>query len=254
MQYHLDTIPLWEVMQGHCQCPFCALQSQSERQEVQCALGEKVMEPASRIRFNELGICAKHHCQLLEQNNRLGHALLTDSHCRELLPKLDHLSSLAQKGRKGISPPWSGSGSSPMDTLLKQLEQCTVSCVICDSVNTHMDRYFHTFLHLWKTDVHFKTLWEASQGACMPHTIELLRKAKKSLHGSRQQELASSALALLKASMTREEEELAFFTQQFDYRNHGRPWGDSKNALERTVKRLRGGFDQETYTEGQNEA
>ena len=33
---------------------------------------------------------------------------------------------------------------------------------------------------------------------------------------------------------------MEWFTLKFDYRNQDKPWGNSKNALERTVNRLRG--------------
>ena len=209
MQYHLDTIPLWEVMERRAQCPFCALYHKNERSEVERALGGSVMEPASRIRVNERGICAEHHSQLLAQNNRLGHALLTASHCKELLKKLNRLPNGA---RAGLSSLWGNGGSLGQDKLPEQLRAFSEGCVICDTLASHMGRYYYTFLHLWENDGKFKALWEASPGACMPHACDLLDSAGKHLPASRQRELSASVLALLKKTLAREEKDLEYFT------------------------------------------
>lgn len=37
-----------------------------------------------------------------------------------------------------------------------------------------------------------------------------------------------------------DEKDLEWFTLKFDYRNQQKPWGNSRDALERTVNRLRG--------------
>ena len=38
----------------------------------------------------------------------------------------------------------------------------------------------------------------------------------------------------------RMEKDIEWFTLKFDYRNQDKPWGDSKDAVERTVNKLRG--------------
>ncbi len=235
MQYHLDTIPLWEVLEQHAECPFCALYHHLEETEVQRALGGSVMEPDVRVQVNKRGFCATHHRQLLAQNNRLGHALLTDSHMKELLKKTCSLSPAGW-------PP-----KAHLDALIEKLQALSSGCVLCDALALHMNRYYATFLHLWKTDKKFQALWDASHGACMPHGAELLRHAQKHLSLKKQQVLAGSVLALLNARLTQDEKDLEYFTTQFDYRNQNRPWGDSKTALERSLRRLRGGFAEEHF-------
>ena len=99
MIYHLDTIPVWEAMEKETPCPFCSLYERMEQQEVERSLGGSVMEPDTRIRVNETGICARHHQQLFGMQNRLGHALLTDSHSKELLK-----SWTSWKSRRTVCP------------------------------------------------------------------------------------------------------------------------------------------------------
>ena len=235
MQYHLDTIPVWEAMETHSGCPICTLLKKAEQMEIERSLGGSVMEPAVRIRVNELGICQNHHQQLFLQKNKLGHALLTDSHTKELLGKLDKLAPVG-----GARSFFGKAASSPAAKLAQELDALTQSCIVCESIQTHMNRYLYTFLHLWKKDSRFKAAWERSKGVCIPHAVVLLRQAQKQLSATQQKDFADSLLTLLKASLAEDEKDLEWFTLKFDYRNQDKPWGNSKNALERSVNRLRG--------------
>ncbi len=239
MQYHLDTIPVWEAMETPCGCVMCRLSQKTEQLEIERSLGGSVMEPASRIRVNERGICQKHHRQLYEQKNRLGHALLTDSHTKECLSKLSKLTPAASGG-SGLRGLFSGSSDSPAQKLAEALEVMTGSCVICDALSQHMSRYLYTFLHLWKTDAKFKAAWDASQGVCLVHGAALLRQCPNHLSAAQQKEFAASLLMLVRNALEQEEKDLEWFTLKFDYRNQDKPWGNSKTALERTINRLRG--------------
>ncbi|MCI6377320.1 MAG: DUF6062 family protein [Clostridiales bacterium] len=233
MQYHLDTIPVWEVMEKETACPLCELYGRCELDEIDRSLGGSVMEPDARIRVNERGICQKHHKQLFLQKNRLGHALLTDSHTKELLKKIDSIK--LPEERRGLFPPKDG-----LSALIETLKGLNAPCVICENIQTHMERYLYTFIHLWKTDQGFRAKWEASQGVCLPHAAELLAHAQRHLNAASQRAFAQTLLTLVKSSLAQDEKDLEWFTLKFDYRNHDKPWGNSRNALQRTINRLRG--------------
>ncbi len=238
MQYHLETIPVWEAMEKDSQCPLCALYRKCEETEIDRSLGGSVMEPDARIRVNERGICDKHHQMLFLMQNRLGHALLVDSHSKELLKKLDEMDKIASAStaKKGLFGPKTDSCS----LLADELEKLSSTCVVCEDIESHMKRYLYTFLHLWKNDTAFRKKWDESKGVCIPHAVELLRFAQKQLHGANQQAFCQSLLGLLKTNLAQDEKDLEWFTLKFDYRNQSKPWGNSKNALERTINRLRG--------------
>lgn len=236
MQYHLDTIPVWEVMEADCECPMCELYARQEAKEIERSLGGSVMEPDVRVQVNELGICAKHHEQLFMMQNRLGHALLTDSHTKELLQKLNKLKALVPQGGRGLFAKKDGG----LDALQAALDKPASSCVICEGLNGHMERYYRTFLHLWKTDKAFRERWEASKGVCVPHASELIRQANAHLSADKRSEFAASVISILYKELEQDEKDLEWFTLKFDYRNHDKPWGNSRNALERTINRLRG--------------
>lgn len=236
MIYHLDTIPVWEAMEKETPCPFCALYERMEQQEVERSLGGSVMEPDTRIRVNETGICARHHQQLFGMQNRLGHALLTDSHSKELLKKLEKLEKQAENlPKRGLF-----SKRTEEDELAAALRALSSGCVICEGIDSHMKRYLYTFVHLWKTDAAFVKKWEASNGLCLPHAADLLEMASQSLSGEKYRQFAFSVLSGVRGALETDEKDLEWFTLKFDYRNQSKPWGNSRNALERTANRLRG--------------
>lgn len=237
MQYHLDTIPVWDALRLGGPCPLCALHFAEEQREVERTLGGAVMEPDERIRVNRTGICAAHHRQLSAQSNKLGHSLLMDSHTLEVLPRLEKAQKSLGGGKGGLFRPANAGG---LDKAIALLDEMSGSCVICDELEVHMARYLYTYTQLWKTDVKFREEWNRSQGVCLPHAADLLRAAQRHLGAADQAEFASSVLSLTHKALEEDEQDLKWFTLKFDYRNQDKPWGNSKNALERTVNRLRG--------------
>lgn len=237
MQYHIDTIPVWEAMEKESDCPLCALYRKCEEAEIERSLGGSVMEPDTRIRVNERGMCPKHQQQLFEMQNRLGHALLVDSHTKEVLKKLECLSRQlpSESAKHGLF-----GGKIDLSSLIDGLNELCGPCVICESIGQHMQRYLHTFIHLWKTDSAFRKKWNESKGSCLPHAAELLTQAQKCLNAAQQSAFARELFSLLQENLARDEKDLEWFTLKFDYRNQSKPWGNSRNALERTINRLRG--------------
>lgn len=235
MNYHLDTIPVWEAVEQKSACCICLLQQKCETDELDRALGGSVMEPDERIRVNEKGICARHHAQLFEAKNRLGHALMTDTHSIEMVQKLHKL-------KDGLSPSGRFFGKkTALDGAVQQLHSMNTSCVICEEIEQHMKRYLFTFIHLWKKDAKFPSAVQAG-GLCLPHCEDLLKMAQESLSEAEQIRFAHFVLELVLRDLEQNEQDLKWFTLKFDYRNQDKPWGNSKDALERTITQLRGRF------------
>ena len=102
-----------------------------------------------------------------------------------------------------------------------------------------MQRYLYTLVYLWKTDSRFKEKFTESNGLCIPHAADLIEAAAGQLGAGEHGEFTEACFALLINPLTEDEKDLHWFTQKFDYKNQNMPWGNSKNALERTVNRLR---------------
>ncbi len=248
MRYHIDTIPVWDAMKLLGECPLCAIRRKNEIYEAQRFLGGSVMEPDTRILVNDKGFCAHHQTMLMKESNRLGHALMLHTHLCKTEEKLNKLYEKAINASKeiastGVIRRMAGKTGAPKDVIASvcdQIDKIDASCVICDSLNENMERYAASFLHLWNTDNEFRKAFLKCKGVCLPDFSLLLRLSVEVLPARVQAEFAQELIQVQTDNLKRLEDEIQFFTLQFDYRNHDRPWGDTKDAVERTTNKLQG--------------
>jgi len=224
MRYHIDTIPVWDAYKQAGECPLCDLRSASEQSYLESFLGASVMEPAVRIEVNEKGFCQRHFAQMLSMKNRLGLALMTHTHLKETMASLTPAASKngGHLRRKKAVPETSG------------------TCVLCDRLTNTMNRYLYTALYLWARDTDFRKAFNASKGLCLPHYRSLAAMALEALPAADAQAFLKALESLQQENIARIEKELEWFTLKFDYRNADKPWGSSKDALERAIRKLRG--------------
>lgn len=225
MRYHIDTIPVWDAYRQRGECPLCDLSKDCEQSYLESFLGASVMEPAVRIEVNQKGFCAPHLAQMIQKKNKLGLALMMHTHLKERMQTVE-------------VPPARGSGLFRKKTAPAAIPEET--CILCDRLASTMDRYVYTVLHLWKTDQEFASELERSKGHCMPHHQKLLAMAAREFGADMGDAFAKMLIQLQKENMDRIEKELEWFTLKFDYRNTDKPWGESKDAVERAINKLRG--------------
>ncbi len=247
MQYHIDTIPVWDAVKLDGECPLCALYRKNEQMDVQRFLGASVMEPDTRIRVNAKGFCPKHLSQMFAEKNRLGLALMLDTHMQETRRAVD---SILVKAKEGAAAASGGPAlkrmfrksdvSSSLKSAAKSILEATSGCVICDSLQTHMDRYAYTMLYLWERDKDFRQAFSSSKGVCLPHGARLLAMAEEFLPAKELASFVETLSGLITQSLDRINQEVHWFTLKFDYRNQDKPWGDAKDSVERAANKLRG--------------
>ncbi len=245
MRYHIDTIPVWDALKQGSECLLCALRRQTELKLLERSLGASVMSPDVRIHVNQAGFCRHHQAMLYDfpDGNRLGHALMMLSHLQTVLPKVEK--ALFRGDKPGGKNP-SGSlrflprkaAQSPRPP--ESLAGLSSRCVICDELDRQSERQAASLLHLWKTEAAFREAFSQSKGLCVPDMARMLSMAPEMLGGETLASFTSSLATLLKNSLNGLEQDLSWYTQKFDYRNADKPWGNSKDALERTVNKLRG--------------
>jgi hypothetical protein len=247
LQYHIDTIPVWDAVKLNSECPLCALKRRNELMDIQRFLGASVMEPDSRIRVNLKGFCGNHLKMLFAQKNRLGLALMLHTHMKETENTVESILSKAkeagkQTGGMAFRRMFKGNGSSltPLQEAAKSLEETSSACVLCDSVKEHMNRYAYTMLYLWERDKDFRKAFSESKGVCIPHGAQLLSIAEESLPSKEIDSFTETLSNLITSSMKRIEQEVEWFTLKFDYRNQDKSWGTSRDAVERACNKLRG--------------
>ena len=247
MKYHIDTIPVWDAVKAQAGCPLCMLRVKVEQQDVERFLGGSVMEPDVRVRVNEKGFCSRHHQLLYAQRNRLGHALMVQSHLDVKEKELDKAFDRIEKAAKALSEApltkritGNRDAKAEFSAAGKALQSCLDTCIICESIKNNMTRYIHTFLHLFKTDTAFRKAFEQGAGLCIPHVAAALETAAEVLSPSETQDLIQLMRRMHTQTVHKMQTDIDGFTKKFDYRNADKPWGDSKGSLERTVNYLKG--------------
>ncbi|MEG0230194.1 MAG: DUF6062 family protein, partial [Oscillospiraceae bacterium] len=69
------TIPVTDIFQDKCGCPFCKLYETLELRSIEYITGAAMMEPDIRIKTNQMGFCNKHLSKMLSSKNKLAVAL-----------------------------------------------------------------------------------------------------------------------------------------------------------------------------------
>lgn len=247
MQYHIDTIPVWDALKLGGECPLCALKRRNELMDIQRFLGASVMEPDTRIRVNLKGFCGTHLQQLFAEKNRLGLALMLHTHMKETEKTVESILLKAKEAGKQTGGmtfrkmfKMNGSSLTPLQEAAESLEGTASTCVLCDSIKEHMNRYIYTMLYLWERDQDFRKAFSESKGVCIPHGAQLLSMAEENLPSREMDSFVETLSKLITENLKRIEQEVEWFTLKFDYRNQDKPWGTSRDAVERACNKLRG--------------
>lgn len=227
------TIPVNEAFEKgaqdkSCGCPICSLYRKLEADELSIILGASMMEPDIRIQTNKKGFCKKHYEKMLKMSNRLGIALILESHLAEV-----------QESIQGRSPlPFLNSKDKPIQAI-SELEK---SCYVCERIKNHMQHMIETAVILWDRDPEFKTKLKAQPYFCLPHYKRLLEYAKNKLSKKSYSEFSSEIGEVVNSYSEELSGDVSWFCKKFDYRYENEPWGNSKDAIERAIKFLGGEF------------
>lgn len=247
MRYHIDTIPVWDAQKLDGECLFCALERKTELNEAARYLGGSVMEPDIRVKVNQKGFCRKHHAMLFDMKNRLGHALMLESHTAETRENMKKTFEQMRRSAREIASAslkdkMEGRSRAAKEALRREAEVLTrleLKCIMCESISENMDRYLHTFFHLYRNDTEFRNAFLAGKGLCLPHLGRILSMAADELPARELPDFTDKLCALETESLDRIQEDISWFIRKFDYRFEKESWKNSRDAVERTVNKLR---------------
>lgn len=227
MKLDITTIPVQEVFDPREGCPLCRLRDQLEQRVVTYITGAAMMEPDVRQDTNRLGFCLRHYEAMLGQRNRLGVALMLDSHLQELDKRVFGGGLLG--------------GSSPARQA-QAAAQSGSSCFVCSQVNANFPRLLEAVCRLWDTEAAFRVLFDEQPALCLPHFAALAEAAPRALNKKRAAALDEAASALCRRTLHSLQGDVAQFCQLFDYRNAGTAADAASvgDAIERTVGYLTG--------------
>ena len=210
MKEKIYTIPVNEAFDSGDECPFCHMEREAEQRAIRYfdGPGASYMEPEIRALTDKTGFCAGHMKKLYEYGNPLGSALMLQTH-------------------------YAG--------LLKQLQEQVDACIICDRVQETVKRYYGTFFHLLR-EPEFRSKVEHSKGFCMKHFAMLLQQAQEHLPSAYQEWFYATVYPVMEKNLVRVKEDLDWMIAKYDYRNAGAPWHNSRDALQRAMQKLEGGY------------
>jgi hypothetical protein len=214
------TIPVNETFEVSDGCPFCRLFKRLEDNELDIILGASMMEPDIRIETNKKGFCLDHYNKMFEAKNRLGLALMLESHLDELIAKLSKTPLIADK----------------VKTTSDYLEDASHSCYICDRIENNFQKMVECACILWETDEAFREKFSKTPFFCIEHYSLMMKCASLYVSKKVRPDFYKAASAIELEYLKTLKEDVSWFCKKFDYRYDSEPWGNSKDAVERAIK------------------
>lgn len=221
MQYHIQTMPIWDAFKSGDGCPLCKLYERTEQRLIKQYLDEAVMEPEYRVKVNKRGFCSKHLSKLFSGGNKLGLSLQVHTRTESIINDLSVVDS--PKSAKKLA-----------EKLMKTAE----TCVICDEIDEIMVRYAYTVAQMFAAEADFPKVFAQSHGFCLPHFIQLLNYV--SYAGGKKEAYATALSKKQIDTMRKTNSDLERFTKRFDYRSSDKFSGNTDNALSESINTLKG--------------
>ena len=231
MRERLYTIPVNEAFEhSHEQggCPFCVLFRRLEEEELDLILGASMMEPDVRIITNKKGFCPTHYAKMFPRKNRLGLALMLESHLDELQKQIKSGAILTKdKGAKSVA-------------RIAALEE---SCYVCDRIEDKLSKMFQTALLLFSEEPEFRKKFAEAPLLCLTHYRRVLEMGKACLKRDVYDLLVKTAGGIVEGYLKSLGADISWFCKKFDYRYDSEPWGNAKDSVERAIQFLSGPVD-----------
>ncbi len=233
MAEQLFTIPVNEAFEGGSECPFCEMYHNIENSSIEFTLGPSYMEDDNREVTDRLGFCSVHIRQLYARKNRLGLALMMNTHMNKLLKDLRSAADQGPGERGGFLS--KKTGEAPVVKLIRTVER---SCFVCDRITPVFDRYIDTFFYLWKKDPEFKDKVAGCKGFCLSHYGRLYEEGVKRLGKQDADALLEILNRVFFENLERVNSDTSWFIDKFDHRNQDKPWNNSRDALPRAITKV----------------
>lgn len=233
------TIPVNDAYNSECECPLCLLRKKAEDNELEYYLGPSLMEPDTRIITNKTGFCPDHMQKLNKKvTNRLGLALVIHTHLLDYDKDISEDLIKSAPSKAGLFKGRSSDYKTALRSIADRIDKRTESCPICEKMNKTIGRYNEVIMHMFSHDDAFRQKFLNTKSHCLPHTAALLRSAASKLSQNDASDFVSTLAKGNQDYFKELEADVEWFTQKFDYRNKDKSWGNSKNAIQRSMRFL----------------
>lgn len=244
------TIPVNESYEADSDCPLCLLAKKAETDYLDYYLGPSLMEPDTRKITNKTGFCPNHMGKLNKaEKSRLGLGLMLHTHLKDFNEDINKEMKAAAPGKASLLKGRSSEYKGKLNALADKIDKRIASCPICEKIDYSMDRYTEVIMYLFSHDPDFRTKFSKARSHCLPHTSLLLRTASSKLSQNDAADFVTLLADNNASAFSTLIDDVEWFTLKFDYRNNDKPWGNSKNAIQRSMRFLsadRSEFDEQS--------
>ncbi|TCL60384.1 hypothetical protein EDD76_10279 [Kineothrix alysoides] len=243
MKEKLYTIPLNDAVNANDECPFCLIERNVEQDLLDFVLGSgsSYMESDVRGMTDTAGFCRNHFKKMFDYGNTLGNGWILKTHYVRMNQEMaEQFKTFSPKKSFFLKGHKKGEGrQNPIGIWTEEKEN---SCYICKQFSETYDRYMDTFFILYGKDNAFREKIENSKGFCLHHFGDLCEAAESKLSDKEKTSFYPAMFSLMEKNMKRMADDVAWLVEKFDYRNKEADWKDSKDAIQRGMQKLKGGY------------
>ena len=238
MAEQLYTIPVNDAFDTDCECPLCLLARDLERDSIAFTMGPSYMEDDNREVTDKLGFCPKHIKMMYADKNKLGVALMLNTHMNKTIREMKALAEKDKPQAGGLLARKTGglfSKQTEKSPLVSYIDNLESTCFVCQRITPILDRYIHTIFHMWKKDPEFKEKLKNCKGFCTYHYGMLYEKAPEQLNQAQLDEFIPVLNDIYFENIQRVNSDVSWFIDKHDYRNKEADWGNSKDSIQRAI-------------------
>jgi hypothetical protein len=247
MKEQLYTIPLNDAVNANDECPFCFIERNVEQDLLDYVLGSgsSYMEADMRSITDSEGFCRDHFKKMFQYGNTLGNGWILKTHYMSMRREMEKEFKSFRPGKMSLMDKLKKAESS--NSLVNWARETSKSCYICGQFEKTYNRYLDTFFYLWNNDPEFVEKVSRSKGFCIPHFGDLCEKADESLSENKKDEFYSMMKRLMTENFDRLQEDVSWLVEKFDYQNQDADWKNSKDAVQRGMQKLKGGYPADNW-------
>jgi len=249
MKETLYTIPLMDAFNEGEECAFCAIERKLEQDALDYILGSAsaYMQVDIREVTDKIGFCRKHFKEMFQYGNALGNAIMLSSYYDRVNTQLGKkMNSPLSKKTKLFKRKTENEGEDSELSISAWIRDREEECQICGRFKETYARYLDTFFLMLKDEDFYKLVMN-SKGFCLHHYADIMDGIDRRLSGRLKEDAIKDINKVMKDNMDRVEGDLKWFIEKFDYRNRDADWKNSRDALQRAMQKIGGGFPADSW-------
>ena len=242
MKEKLYTIPLNDAVNADDECPFCYIERNVEQDLMDFVLGScaSYMESDVREDTDKEGFCRVHMKKMFDYGNTLGNGWILKTYYKKLLKEMEGEFARFKPGKQSMADRLRRVTSrNAIGVWAAQKEE---SCYICDRFKKEYPRYLDTFFYLYENDPTFAEKIRKGKGFCLHHFGDLCSHADGKLSDKEKETFFPEIFEVMQRNMERMSADVDWLIEKFDYLNKDADWKNSKDAVQRGMQKLRGGY------------